>query len=280
MSLIKSKGAIPSPFSLAKFSRTEALSPHARTTVDVDGSTISFYTGILRAPVQLPEEKRDYFFLHAKEAEEELERILDGSPLQYTLEDVRGDFAEKGIAVFISHGGYFAAAVFKGDRAVLHKSFRRYINRKGQGHRQSKHANKNASRKCRSAGGRLRAFNEDKNNREIRELLQEWRSTLEACSSVWLACPGDNKKIFVEELPSTCVVRTVPMTVGRATFSNCQRIAAEISRVVTGNGSVASDVDDDDDYMGSRDEEEDDDDDDDEDDDNNEEEEEEHLSSE
>ena len=242
-----SVGVVPDVFTQIKFLRTDKVASSARSHVPVQGVAVVLYSGVIRPQLKVDEERENYYFLHREAAERELLDQLDGSKLEYGLADIREDFQTKGIAVLISHGGYFSGAIFKGPecKSVLHKSFRRYVQRKGQGHKQSKHANKNASHKCRSAGGRLRTFNEQKQRDETVELLQLWSEELKQVSCVWLVAPGENRKIFLEELPKELNIRFVPMTCGRATFAACRKIAEELGRVTLEEHSVKEEEDDD-----------------------------------
>ncbi|ETN72032.1 hypothetical protein NECAME_14008, partial [Necator americanus] len=61
-------------------------------------------------------------------------------------------------AIFLLAGGHFAAAIFKNDKMVAHKTFHRYVVRAKQGGAQT--ANDKAKGPARSAGAALRRYNE------------------------------------------------------------------------------------------------------------------------
>jgi hypothetical protein len=211
------------------FSRSQVLPKSARSAYSLDADhSLFFYTGILRKAVEVPEERDHYAFLHQKELDAQ-----KGQNVDYSLSDVAEDFQKQGICVILSFGGYFHGAFFKSENPFLSKGFRRYVTRKGQGSKQSKHKNKNASRKVRSAGGRLRTFNEEKQKNEILEVLELWKERLIKVSAIWVAAPGNNMDIFKKNLdPETLEkVRSIPLTCRRPTLAECVRVAAILATV-------------------------------------------------
>eukprot|EP00887_Chlorella_sp_A99_P007140 scaffold2.g7140.t1 len=146
------------------------------------------------------------------------------------------------VAVVLLRGGHFAAACFslqpervgnaklseKERFAVLaHKSAHRYVVRAGQGGKQS---SKDASGKyARSAGSRLRRYNEAALQRDVEEALRGWGELLAGCDLVFLHAPGANaQQLLGGEAPlldrADPRLRRVPFTTRRPTFSEAQRV--------------------------------------------------------
>lgn len=189
---------------------------------------VVLFSGMLRPRFIIPPEKEYFYFLHAEELKAKM-------PPAYSIADLSQDVQRRGICVFLSRGGYFAGAIFRGKDmdAVVHKGFRRYVNRKGQGHRQSKHGSKQNGKKCRSGGGRLRAFNEKKQEDETIELLNAWKDELAKVASIWIGAPGRNKDVFMKHIAPELHERVhmVPLSTGRPTLKECTRIAKLLSNV-------------------------------------------------
>ncbi len=133
-------------------------------------------------------------------------------------------------------------------RAVLHKGHRRYVTRKGQGHRQSKHTSAQGGKKSRSAGGQLRAFNEEKHRTETLEVLDEWMEELRNVYLIWIVAPGHNRDLFLKHLSELKdKIRFVPITTKRPSLAECTRIAKELttlSKVNEDFGEVEEDLND------------------------------------
>lgn len=169
-------------------------------------------------------EREYYSFLHKKEE-------VEGK--MYSFPEVVDDFAKQGIVVILSIGGYFQIASFRGGAngmaATKHKGFRRYITRKGQGHRQSKHAGGKGTAKCRSAGGRLRAFNETKHAEEIDTVLSEWKDEFGRVSRIFLGAPKGRNLDGLRKndalAPFQAKLRKIPCTMKRPTLKEATRLA-------------------------------------------------------
>lgn len=151
------------------------------------GKKLLMFSSCLRQKEPNAVEEREYFaFLHKEEADAKLRAT------QYSLKDLSNDFRVGGVIVFLCKGGYFHAAFFEGNlNCTKHKGFRRYVNRRGQGKRQTKHQSANGKKSNRSAGGQLRAFNEVKHEQEIKELITEWDNLglFERCSRIFIDTP-------------------------------------------------------------------------------------------
>ncbi len=216
---------VPTVFSTVVFDRKHELPRGARVAVD----GVVMFAGLLRSTVVEEHQERDnYAFLHSKE-------LASRPSTVYSLADVASDLADKGIAVFMSRGGYFAGAVVRESpmRAVLHKGLRAYISRRGQGHRQSKHTSAQGGKKSRSAGGQLRAYNEEKHKNETVAVLEAWKDELEKVSLIWIAAPGHNRDLYIKHLAHVKdKIRFVPISTKRPSLAEAMRIAKSMTTVV------------------------------------------------
>ena len=215
---------VPTDFASVLFEQKDAIPRGARVGHE---SGWTMYAGVLRSQVQGAEERDNYAFLHAAE-------LASRTSTVYSLADVAQDLVQRGIAVLMSQGGYFAGAIIRESpmRAVLHKGHRRYIVRKGQGHRQSKHASAHGGKKSRSAGGQLRAFNEEKHKLETVAVLDAWTDELEKVATIWIAAPGQNRDLFLKHLAGfKDKIRLVPVSTKRPSLAEVIRVAKAVSTV-------------------------------------------------
>ncbi|KAK7863911.1 hypothetical protein R5R35_014479 [Gryllus longicercus] len=137
-------------------------------------------------------------------------------------------------AVIMLGGGHFAAAVFQGKEAIVHKSFHSYTVRARQGGAQSSRDGRSGGSHPKSAGASLRRYNEASFNQHIQDILTEWISHLEACSLILCRAVGHNRHILFggrnPPLSKTDPrLRTIPFSTRRATFKEVQRVHATIS---------------------------------------------------
>lgn len=105
------------------------------------------------------------------------------------------------------------------------------IARRKQGGAQS--ANDNAKGAANSAGAQIRRYNEAKLKQEVQEILQEWKSHIEASEFVFLHAPSNNKKIvFGYEgavlSRENSKIRNVPFTTRRPTLNEIRRVFIEL----------------------------------------------------
>lgn len=134
-------------------------------------------------------------------------------------------------------GGHFAGAIFDSTgRCTLHRTFHRYTVRKGQGGAQGTKDNQTGGR-IKSAGSSIRRQNEARLKDEIRQLMIEWKDSIDSSSIVFMVTPGNNKKIFMWE-DAQCPlrkgderIRNVPFTTKRPTLSEIDRIRNVLSTV-------------------------------------------------
>ncbi|KAK6204278.1 uncharacterized protein RJT21DRAFT_90166 [Scheffersomyces amazonensis] len=156
-------------------------------------------------------------------------------------------------ALFMIGGGHFAGAIIshspkdirgnapnakisKEEQAVniiVSKTFHRYTTRRKQGGSQS--ASDNAKGKANSAGSSIRRYNEQALIKEVRELLHEWKSYLNECSSIYVRANGaSNRKILIGYEGSVLKnedtrIKSFPFTTQRATTSELKRAWVELS---------------------------------------------------
>jgi len=169
-------------------------------------------------------------------------------------------------AVIMLQGGHFAAAVYEvikpsdkvlgadtkthGEltdlcmREVQHKSFHRYVVRAKAGGKQS---DKDATGKfAKSAGSRLRRYNEAILKQEILETLAEWKNVLDGCSMIFMSCPGSNRLVLFDKESSLdkadVRLRRIPFIVRRPTVSETKRVVKTLLTVYSFDPGEDSDV--------------------------------------
>ncbi|GFR47196.1 hypothetical protein Agub_g8788 [Astrephomene gubernaculifera] len=150
--------------------------------------------------------------------------------------------------VVLLRGGHFAATVFKaregrvapqapktqadpegmeGLEVVAHKTFHRYVVRAKAGGKQS---SKDATGKfARSAGSRLRRYNEVALERDVQELLASWSAHIASADLIFVHAPASNARSLFSEgqtalLQSNPRLRRVPFVTHRPTFSETKRV--------------------------------------------------------
>ncbi|WPT16338.1 Ankyrin repeat and zinc finger domain-containing protein 1 [Picochlorum sp. SENEW3] len=152
-------------------------------------------------------------------------------------------------AVIMFQGGHFAACVYsiespsenvlqRTDRAsheiaelsmteIAHKSFHRYVVRAKAGGKQS---DKDATGKvAKSAGSRLRRYNEAMLKKQVVETLNAWKDNLSNCNLIFVSCPGSNRLVlFGGDAPPLDKnderIRKVPFMTRRPTISETKRV--------------------------------------------------------
>lgn len=154
-------------------------------------------------------------------------------------------------AILMLGGGHFSGGIIKHKRlakqkpnlsnpfadieVVVSKTFHRYTTRRKQGGAQSTSDNQRG--KANSAGSSLRRANEAALEKEIRELLDEWRSHLDNVSSIYIRANGPTNKNILVNYPNAPIsgkdprIKSVPFTTKRATASEIKRVWAELSHV-------------------------------------------------
>uniref|UniRef100_A0A0A9W064 Ankyrin repeat and zinc finger domain-containing protein 1 n=1 Tax=Lygus hesperus TaxID=30085 RepID=A0A0A9W064_LYGHE len=130
--------------------------------------------------------------------------------------------------VVMMGGGHFAAALFKGGEAILHKTFHSYTVRKAQGGSQSTKDNKGTHAK--SAGSSLRRYNEQSLAQHIQELMKTWGPDIVKCDLIFYRAVGRSNMSSLFGGPSAPLLkadprlRTIPFPTRRPTFSEVQRV--------------------------------------------------------
>ncbi|XP_059503610.1 tRNA endonuclease ANKZF1 [Stegostoma tigrinum] len=138
--------------------------------------------------------------------------------------------------ILMTGGGHFAGAVFRGNEAVLHKTFHRYTVRAKRGVTQGAKDAQNRTRAPKSAGASLRRYNEAALVKDVEDLLLSWSEFLQAASAIFLRAPNYSKSIFFSGKEpvlhrSDSRLRSIPFHTRRATFSEVKRVHAVLSNV-------------------------------------------------
>ncbi|KAI9024487.1 hypothetical protein CLU79DRAFT_747427 [Phycomyces nitens] len=128
--------------------------------------------------------------------------------------------------------GISEPSVDKQVKLITHKSFHRYTTRRKQGGAQS--SNDNAKGKANSAGAQIRRYNEQLLQKEVRELLSQWKSHIDRSELVLVHAPSNNRKIvygyenavLTKENPK---VKSIPFVTKRPTLSELKRVFLEVS---------------------------------------------------
>jgi len=143
--------------------------------------------------------------------------------------------------VLMLGGGHFAAAVFEGEKPVLHKTFHCYTVRAKQGGGQSSADNRSGTSHPKSAGASLRRYNEASLAQHVRDIMAAWEESLRGCDLIFYRAAGNNKKLLFAPPASSlkdrppilerkdCRVRSVPFPTRRATFAEVKRIHAVLT---------------------------------------------------
>ncbi|KAK7204067.1 hypothetical protein BZA70DRAFT_268480 [Myxozyma melibiosi] len=176
----------------------------------------------------------------AESSDEGLELI---KKQQFTSDEAKGKETPVS-AIFMLGGGHFAGAVIshtqnmakKNDpvTVLLHKTVHRYTTRRKQGGSQS--ANDNAKGKASSAGSSIRRHNEAMLEKEVRELLEEWKPYLDRASHIFIRANGrQNRGVFFGYEGAVLNsrdsrVKGIPFTTRRATGDEVKRVWGELTR--------------------------------------------------
>ncbi|KAJ0426969.1 hypothetical protein BJY00DRAFT_271300 [Aspergillus carlsbadensis] len=121
-------------------------------------------------------------------------------------------------------------------RVIAHKTFHRYTTRRKQGGSQS--ANDASKGAAHSAGSSLRRYNEAALEKEIRELLQDWRHMIDDAQLLFVRAAGTtNRRILFGQHDGQMLkqndprLRGFPFSTRRATQSELMRCFKELTRV-------------------------------------------------
>ncbi|KAL4940732.1 hypothetical protein BDV06DRAFT_16058 [Aspergillus oleicola] len=121
-------------------------------------------------------------------------------------------------------------------RVIAHKTYHRYTTRRKQGGSQS--ANDASKGAAHSAGSSLRRYNEATLEKEIRELLQDWRQQINDAQLLFVRAAGStNRRILFGQHEGQVLkqsdprLRGFPFSTRRATQNELMRCFKELTRV-------------------------------------------------
>ncbi|PWY91434.1 hypothetical protein BO94DRAFT_489119 [Aspergillus sclerotioniger CBS 115572] len=121
-------------------------------------------------------------------------------------------------------------------RVIAHKTFHRYTTRRKQGGSQS--ANDAAKGAAHSAGSSLRRYNEAALEKEIRELLTDWKQMIDEAELLFVRATGStNRRILFSQYEGQVLkqndprLRGFPFSTRRATQGELMRCFKELTRV-------------------------------------------------
>ncbi|KAJ5759825.1 hypothetical protein N7520_006981 [Penicillium odoratum] len=121
-------------------------------------------------------------------------------------------------------------------RVIAHKTFHRYTTRKKQGGSQS--ASDAARGAAHSAGSSLRRYNEAALEKDIRELLIDWRKMIDTAELLFIRATGKtNRQILFDKHDGQVLkqndprIRGFPFNTRRATHGELMRSFKELTRV-------------------------------------------------
>ncbi|PIK33505.1 putative ankyrin repeat and zinc finger domain-containing protein 1 [Apostichopus japonicus] len=140
------------------------------------------------------------------------------------------------MAILMTAGGHFAAAIFNGSEIVHHKTFHRYTVRAKRGTAQGVRDGQQGGHAPRSAGAALRRYNEAQLQENVGSLLRSWKDELDKCSCIFIRAPSYNrsvifsgKKAFLQSHDKR--IRTIPFPTRRPTLKEVQRVWNVLSSV-------------------------------------------------
>ena len=131
-------------------------------------------------------------------------------------------------------GGHFAAAVYKNEEVIAHKTFHKYVVRAKQGTSQSSSDNRGS--KAKSAGANLRRHCEASLREDILSLFKSWSDHIKNADVILTKASGDGASILFSGKTS-CLdkkdnrLRSIPFPTRRPTFSEIKRVFSQIFQV-------------------------------------------------
>lgn len=137
-------------------------------------------------------------------------------------------------AVIMLGGGHFAAGIFKGQEALVHKTFHCYTVRAKQGGSQSTRDSKGGSHP-KSAGASLRRYNEQALIQHVQELISSWADHFSSSSIIFYRAVGPHNRsvLFGGKNPpldkTDNRLRKIPFPTRRATYKEVQRVHGMLS---------------------------------------------------
>lgn len=239
------------------YARVESSIVETKDEIEESVSTISFMTTkspmiLLSTPLLDDKVLGVYKSLISAVDSPNFDPVAHITNLTYTAENrMPKDPLEAGIsAVFMLSSGHFAGAIIshlphstKGNkgtntelqlqsvRLIQHKTFHRYTTRRKQGGSQS--AMDDSKGKANSAGSTLRRYNEQALNKEIDDLLLEWKDLLDQCDNVFIRASGKSLQNLVNDKgalkPGDDRIKMIPFTTGRPTSKEIKRVWNELT---------------------------------------------------
>ncbi|CAB3374684.1 Hypothetical predicted protein [Cloeon dipterum] len=139
-------------------------------------------------------------------------------------------------AVILLGGGHFAAAIFDGNKTVLHKTFHSYTVRAKQGGSQSARDGKSGTNHPKSAGASLRRYNEQALRQHIIDIMGAWKEELSSCDSIFLRAVSHNRNFVFTGKNSVLQkndprIKSIPFPTRRATFKEVTRVHEILSSI-------------------------------------------------
>ncbi|KAK3913305.1 Ankyrin repeat and zinc finger domain-containing protein 1 [Frankliniella fusca] len=137
-------------------------------------------------------------------------------------------------AIIMLGGGHFAAAIFEGQEAIVHKTFHLYTVRAKQGGSQSTRDSRGGNHP-KSAGASLRRYNEQQLVQLVQELISTWEEHIKSCDLIFYRAVGPNNRsvLFGGKNPpldkTDSRLRTVPFPTRRATYNEVKRVHGMLS---------------------------------------------------
>lgn len=204
------------------------LNSHEDVIKPLPGSPITWFTSSLL----LPREKVGVYSTMLPSSESTLRSLQNQSQ----------EHAERSIAMFMVGGGHFQGTIISLTDSTLSKcsikaskGFHRYTTRRKQGGAQS--SNDNAKGAAQSAGAQIRRYNEIALADDVRNLLAEWKGTLDQCEIILVRAsgPSSRKLIYDNGIDKhDARVRGFPINTRRATQAEIIRSFHILTRLQTG----------------------------------------------
>ncbi|XP_008187953.2 ankyrin repeat and zinc finger domain-containing protein 1 isoform X2 [Acyrthosiphon pisum] len=133
-------------------------------------------------------------------------------------------------------GGRFSAAIFKGEEAIVHKTFHSYTVRAKQGGSQSTQDRSKGG--CKSAGASLRRYNEASQLKHIQEILSSWLHHIKLCDLIFYRAIGPNNRNILFGGSNPLIDKNdsrlcqIPFGTKKATFAEVQKVCNQLSTVL------------------------------------------------
>ncbi|CAI6347589.1 unnamed protein product [Macrosiphum euphorbiae] len=133
-------------------------------------------------------------------------------------------------------GGRFSAAIFKGEEAIVHKTFHSYTVRAKQGGSQSTQDRSKGG--CKSAGASLRRYNEASQLKHIQEILSSWLPHIKLCDLIFYRAIGPNNRNILFGGSNPLIDKNdsrlcqIPFGTKKATFAEVQKVCNQLSTVL------------------------------------------------